>query len=77
MDQQALTRGASQRAQACGRTQVRPVGFGRILHGQDKRRRVEATIGRLYMTLENIVGRNVIVGKKARLILGFRVLFDQ
>ena len=37
----------------------------RILHGQDKRRRVESTIGRFYVTLEHIVGHNGIIGKKA------------
>ena len=65
MDQQAVTGGVSQRAQAFGSAQVRPVGFGRILHGQDNGHRVETTIGRLDMALDDIVGRNVIVGKKA------------
>jgi len=65
MDQQAVTGGVSQWPEAFGSAQVRPVGFGRIVHGQDNGHRVETTRGRLDMALDDIVGRHVIVGQKA------------
>ena len=65
MDQQAVTRRVSQGSQAFGEAHIRPVGFRRILHGQDKRHRVETTIGGLNMALHNIVGHNVLVREKA------------
>src|SRR5947199_9383210 len=66
MDQQAVTRRVSQWSQAFGDAQMRPVGFRRILHGQDQRHRVATTIGGRNMALHNIVGRNVLVREKAR-----------
>jgi hypothetical protein len=47
MDQQTVTRGASQRSQACGDAYIRPVGFGRILYGQNDGHGVETARGRL------------------------------
>ena len=55
----------SQWAQAFGHVQICPVGFGRILDSQNDGHGVETTIRRLNMTLENILGRNVIVCEKA------------
>ncbi len=66
MDQQAVTGGVSQRPSAFGDASVRPVSFGRLVHGQDKRRRVASTRGRFYVTLEHIGGHNGIIGKRAR-----------
>jgi hypothetical protein len=65
MDQQALTGDMPERPQARGSSQVRPVGFGRILYGQHQGHSVEATVSSLNMALDNIGGLNVIVSKEA------------